>query len=431
MGTESNPAGHPAPETAAAAELEQTLFEVKRVIVGPGQAGRAPAGGAARRRPLPARRCAGGGQDAGRVDPGHDGRRLVLADPVHARPGALGHRGHPDLPGVEGVLRRRAGPDHGQPGAGRRDQPGAGQGAVRPAGGDGRAAGLDRRQLVQGPRPVPGAGHPEPDRVRGRLPPAGGAAGPVPDEGRRRLPDRRRGAGHPLPDERRAAGRPPGARPGPAARPAEADPQGLRAPRPRRVRRAPRARHPRAGPVRRQRDRQRSSRTGPARAPPSAWSPRPGRWRCCAAATTCCPTTSRELAVEVIAHRLVLSFDAVADGVSAESVVDGSSRPCRRPGSPRSRTRSAGVWRRHERASRPRRHRPPADAARGRAVRGQTGRRAGRAPVAPPGADRSPAGSTVCCTASTSACCPGRAASSPAAGSTGRARTRCGSWTGR
>jgi MoxR-like ATPase len=34
MGTESNPAGHPAPETAAAAELEQTLFEVKRVIVG-------------------------------------------------------------------------------------------------------------------------------------------------------------------------------------------------------------------------------------------------------------------------------------------------------------------------------------------------------------------------------------------------------------
>jgi MoxR-like ATPase len=34
------------------------------------------------------------------------------------------------------------------------------------------------------------------------------------------------------------------------------------------------------------------------------------------------PDDVRELAVEVIAHRLVLSFDAVADGVSAESVVE-------------------------------------------------------------------------------------------------------------
>jgi MoxR-like ATPase len=33
------------------------------------------------------------------------------------------------------------------------------------------------------------------------------------------------------------------------------------------------------------------------------------------------PDDVKELAVEVIAHRLVLSFDAVADGVSAESVV--------------------------------------------------------------------------------------------------------------
>jgi MoxR-like ATPase len=34
METEPNPADHPAPETTAAAALEQTLFEVKRVIVG-------------------------------------------------------------------------------------------------------------------------------------------------------------------------------------------------------------------------------------------------------------------------------------------------------------------------------------------------------------------------------------------------------------
>ncbi|MER7473846.1 ATPase, partial [Micromonospora sp. NPDC000018] len=33
------------------------------------------------------------------------------------------------------------------------------------------------------------------------------------------------------------------------------------------------------------------------------------------------PEDIRELAVDVLAHRLVLSFDAVADGVSAESLV--------------------------------------------------------------------------------------------------------------
>jgi MoxR-like ATPase len=33
------------------------------------------------------------------------------------------------------------------------------------------------------------------------------------------------------------------------------------------------------------------------------------------------PADVRELAVDVLAHRLVLSFDAVADGVTAESLV--------------------------------------------------------------------------------------------------------------
>jgi MoxR-like ATPase len=33
------------------------------------------------------------------------------------------------------------------------------------------------------------------------------------------------------------------------------------------------------------------------------------------------PDDVRELAVDVLAHRLVLSFDAVADGVTAEAVV--------------------------------------------------------------------------------------------------------------
>jgi MoxR-like ATPase len=34
------------------------------------------------------------------------------------------------------------------------------------------------------------------------------------------------------------------------------------------------------------------------------------------------PEDVRDLAVDVTAHRLVLSFDAVADGVSVESIVE-------------------------------------------------------------------------------------------------------------
>ena len=208
MGTEPNPADHPSPETAAAAELEQTLFEVKRVIVGPGPAGRAPAGGVAGRRPLPARRCAGGGQDAGRVDPGHGGRR-------HR---SRGSSSRPDLvpSDIVGTRIYRASKESFDVELGPimanlvladeiNRAPAKVQSALLEAMAE-RQVSIGGR-LVPGARPVPGAGHAEPDRVRGRLPPAGGAAGPVPDEGRRRLPDRRRGAGHPLPDERRAAGR--------------------------------------------------------------------------------------------------------------------------------------------------------------------------------------------------------------------------------
>ena len=54
-------------------------------------------------------------------------------------------------------------------------------------------------------RSVPGAGHAEPDRVRGRLPAPRGAARPVPDEGRRRLPHARRGGRDRPPHGRRPA----------------------------------------------------------------------------------------------------------------------------------------------------------------------------------------------------------------------------------
>ena len=47
--------------------------------------------------------------------------------------------------------------------------------------GHGRAPGFDRRPHPQGARTVSGPGHPEPDRVRGRLRAARGPTGPVPD----------------------------------------------------------------------------------------------------------------------------------------------------------------------------------------------------------------------------------------------------------
>ena len=99
----------------------------------------------------------------------------------------LGHHRHPCLPGLDRGVRRRAGPGVRQP-AGRRDQPGAGQGAVGAAGGDGRAAGDHRRPDLPGAGAVPGGGDAEPGRVRGRVPAARGPARPVPAQGGRRAP---------------------------------------------------------------------------------------------------------------------------------------------------------------------------------------------------------------------------------------------------
>ena len=58
-------------------------------------------------------------------------RRRVPADPVHARPRAGRHRRHADLQPEARRVRGVARPDLRQPGPGRRDQPGAGQGAER------------------------------------------------------------------------------------------------------------------------------------------------------------------------------------------------------------------------------------------------------------------------------------------------------------
>ena len=208
------------------------------------------------------------------------------------------------------------GPDHGQPGARRRDQPGPGQGAVRAAGGDGRAAGHHRRARASPCR--------EPFMVLA-------TQNPIESEGVYPLPEAQRDrflmkvvVDYPSDADElailyRMSGDRPRARPG--ARPARlrdaADAAPTRSscttPSPSTSSGSILATRTPAGsgcPSSR-----RCSRTGPARGPPSAWSPPPGPRRCCAAASTCCPRTSANVAVDVLAHRLVLSFDAVADGV--------------------------------------------------------------------------------------------------------------------
>ena len=88
----------------------------------------------------------------------------------------------------------------------------------RAARGHGRAPGLPRRRDVPGAVAVPGARHPEPDRVRGRLPAARGAAGPLPDAHPGRLPDAVGGAR----DRRPVLA--PGGRAGPPAQPRATSP---------------------------------------------------------------------------------------------------------------------------------------------------------------------------------------------------------------
>ena len=57
------------------------------------------------------------------------------------------------------------------------------------------------------------------------------------------------------------------------------------------------------------------------RATPGDRRARPARWRWSAAATTCCPQDVLDVAPDVLRHRLVLSYDAVADSVPVDHIV--------------------------------------------------------------------------------------------------------------
>ena len=189
-------------ELARLSQLTQrSMSEVKRVIVGQEHMVEQLmvaliAGGH-----VPARGRAGHGEDARGADLRRRGRRDVHPHPVHARPGAVRHRRHPDLPAEQGGVRRRARTGLRQLRDRRRDQPRAGQGAVGDARADGRAPGLDRRPDLPAARPVHRDRDPEPDRVRGRLPAARGAARPVPASRSTSAPARAGGVRDPAPDE--------------------------------------------------------------------------------------------------------------------------------------------------------------------------------------------------------------------------------------
>ena len=98
----------------------------------------------------------------------------------------------------------------------------------------------------------------------------------------------------------------------------------------------------------------RSSRTAPARAPRSAWS-RPARALALLRGRDyVLPADVLDLAPDVLAHRLVLSFDAVADGVAAETR-RAPDRRGRAAAADRTRRRSQARRVRHDRRVRHRR----------------------------------------------------------------------------
>ena len=251
------------------------------------------------------------------------------------------------------------------------------------------------------PRPFLVHGHPEPDRVRGHLPAARGAGRPLPDEDRRRLPDLRRGGRGRR--AQRSATRPSRAR----APDARATSSASRRP-PRRCSSTATSSATRSSladatrnpadyglerrravhRVRRQPARADRPGAGGARAGAAA-RPRPRR-----PPATC--ATSR---ADVLRHRLVLSYDALSDGVTADDILERVlGRGHRARGRPRQALAAPGggcVSRRGP-ADRPpparapgrmphgagRRARPRRRAARGRRAAGRPprGRRRARAP---------------------------------------------------
>ena len=274
----------------------------------------------------------------------------------------------------QGRLRGRARPGLRQLPPRRRDQPRPGQGPVRAARGHAGAPGHDRPRDLQGPDPVPRPGHREPDRGRGHLPAARGPGRPVHAQDPARLPEPgRRGA-----DRRPLAGR---RRPQPreildaagllrlqqSGRPRSTSTRGSSATRSRS------SRPPASSPTGARPSSRPTSPTAPARAARSTSSTAPGRWPCSTAAATSCPSDIVALAPDVLRHRLVMSYAALADGRHPRHASSTASSRSSRPRASRWR------WSRpHDGRRRPRTGR------RADADRGPTRARPDRRPARPP-----------------------------------------------
>ena len=139
---------HPEIDPAAEARrsLEAALYECKRVVVGQDAMLERLLVALLDRRSRAARGRARPGQDAHRADARHGARRHLPPHPVHARPRAGRPRRHAHLAARRRHVPDRARPGVRQPAARRRDQPRARQGAVRAARGHAGAPGHDRRR---------------------------------------------------------------------------------------------------------------------------------------------------------------------------------------------------------------------------------------------------------------------------------------------
>ena len=304
--------------------LEQMLFEVKKVIVGQEALLERIVVALLARGHILVEGVPGSGQDAGHPHR-RPGRRRCSSTASSSRPTSC-----PPTSSARASTTRRTAtsatslrPRLHQPPARGRDQPRARQGAVGAARGHAGAPGDDRPRVAQGAGALPRPGDPEPDRDRGHLRAARGPGRPLHAQGARRLPNRARGAGRRPAHDRHACA--------PSRQiittddlmdAAEAGRRRLRRPGADGVRRAPRRRHATARRTTAWATSPTTSPSAPALALRSTSSSAPAPWPSPAAATTSCRRTSPSWRPDVLRHRLVLSYEALADRVTADEIID-------------------------------------------------------------------------------------------------------------
>ena len=191
-----------------AAPMERVLYEVKRVIVGQDHLLERLLVALLARGHILVEGVPGPGQDDGHQDARRDHRRRLQAHPVHARPGARRPHRHPHLRPEAGEFHTSLGPVFTN--LLLADEINRAPAKVQSA----LLEVMQERQVTIGrethrvPEPVPGAGHPEPHRDRRHLRAAGGPGRPIHAQGPRGLPDADRGVRHRRAPDRRRRRRP-------------------------------------------------------------------------------------------------------------------------------------------------------------------------------------------------------------------------------